>query len=513
MKPAVDCVRQLVKLRAGCQPALWRFSGVRQTILSWFAALPLAAMLFSAPVRVLIITGESDLPYHDWRASTPYLRAVLERTGRFDVKVAEEPRALNTAALAGYDVLVLNYNGPRWGTEAEQAVEDFVRGGKGMIAFHGVSYGPFYGQDMKTRRAAGTPWHAYADMVGVTWKLENIGHSDRHVFPVKWTNRNHPISRGLEPAFLANDELYHHMDHRPNVQVIASAFSDPKVRGTGKDEPVIWTVPFGTGRVLHMTLGHDLSAMVQPGFVAAFARGTEWAATGQVTLGAAISAHPDPKRDAVRVLVVTGGHGYPPAFYTLFEGYDDIRWSHAASQKDAFRAGMKDRFDVIVLHDMAETISDEQRANLQSFVDSGRGVVSIHHAIVDYTSWPWWHEQVVGGKYFTEATSGHEKSAFREGVDVVARPVKGMTKHPVLRGVGPIVVRDEVYRGMWRSPRITVLMETDHPESDPPVVYTGSHPKTRAVYIQLGHDAATFRHPGYRRLVHNAILWSAGRLE
>jgi len=32
------------------------------------------------------------------------------------------------------------------------------------------------------------------------------------------------------------------------------------------------------------------------------------------------------------------------------------------------------------------------------------------------------------------------------------------------------------------------------------------------IYIQLGHDPETFRHPGYRRLVYNAILWSAGRL-
>ena len=478
-----------------------------------FSCLFCHTVASAAPLRVLIVTGETDLPYHDWRVTTPFLRGVLERTGRFDVKVAEEPRALNKAALAAYDVLVLNYNGPRWSPEAEQAVEDFVRSGKGMIAFHGVSYGPFYGQDLKKRQLAGTPWPAYADLMGVTWKLENIGHSQRHVFPVKWANRNHPIARGLDATFLANDELYHRMDHRTNVEVIASAYSAPQAGGTGKDEPIVWTVPFGKGRVLHMTLGHDLSAMAQPGFLAAFARGTEWAATGDVTLPGSIAAHVEPKRDAVRVLVVTGGHGYPPAFYTLFEGYDNVRWSHATSQKDAFRADMKDRFDVLVLHDMAESIGEQERAHLQSFVESGKGVVSIHHSIVDYTSWPWWYQQVIGGKYFTEAAAGHDKSAYREGVEIVARPAKGMARHPVLRGVGPIVVHDEVYRGMWRSPKITVLMETDHAENDPPVVYAGPHPKAKSVYIQLGHEAATFRHPGYRRLVHNAILWSAGRLQ
>ena len=55
-------------------------------------------------------------------------------------------------------------------------------------------------------------------------------------------------------------------------------------------------------------------------------------------------------------------------------------------------------------------------------------------------------------------------------------------------------------------------METDHPQNDRPVVYIGPNPQTRAVYIQLGHSESTFRNPGYRRLVHNAILWGAGRL-
>ncbi len=466
-------------------------------------------------LRALILTGETDLPYHDWRESTPFVRQMLENTGRFEVKVAEEVRGLTPATLAGFDVLVLNYNGPRWGEPAERAIEEFVRAGKGMIAIHGVSYGTFYGQVFEKRwtkpPGSGAGWAAYADMMGVTWKPENIGHSARHVFEVKWTDREHPIARGLPPAFLANDELYHKMDHKPNVHVIATAYSDPKKGGTGKNEPIVWTVPFGKGRVVHITLGHDLSAMVQPGFAAVFARGTEWAASSAVTLPVEIAVHRETKRDAVRVLVVTGGHGYPASFYSLFKGYDDVRWSHATSQAQAFRPGMKDRYDVVVFHDMYEAIGEKERAALQEFVDSGKGVVSTHHAIVNYTSWPWWYEDVIGGKYFTADALGHPKSAYHEGVEIVANPVKGAGTHPVMRGVGPIVVRDEAYKGMWHSPKITVLMETDHAENDRPVVYIGPHPKARVVYIQLGHETDAFRHPGYRKLVHNAIVWASGR--
>src|SRR5205823_2312594 len=126
---------------------------------------------------------------------------------------------------------------------------------------------------------------------------------------------------------------------------------------------------------------------------------------------ARIASPSQPKKDAVRLLVVTGGHSYPSAFYTLFEGYDDIVWTHATSQAEAFTPAMKDRFDAVLLHDMAETIGEPEKASLRAFVEAGKGVVSIHHAIVDYTSWPWWYEEVIGGKYFVKAVDSHAKSS------------------------------------------------------------------------------------------------------
>ena len=64
---------------------------------------------------------------------------------------------------------------------------------------------------------------------------------------------------------------------------------------------------------------------------------------------------------------------------------------------------------------------------------------------------------------------------------------------------------------MWHSPRIRVLMETDHPLNDRPVVYLGPNADWRVVYVQFGHGSHAHYHPGVRRLLHNAILWGAGR--
>ncbi len=249
-----------------------------------------AAAAAADQIRVLILTGQSDYS-HPWQPTVPFMRETLNNAGRFDVRVEEEVRGITSGTLAGYDALVDYYYGPRLGEATEKAIEDFIRGGKGMVGVHGIDYGPFFGQaggnpQEPKRRMEGEPWPAFAEMLGMYWKIENIGHTRRHVYPVQWTDREHPIAKGLPPVFLANDELHHRIDLKPNAHVIATGFDDPAIPGggggTGKDEPVIWAVPFGQGRVVMTVLGHDLLAMTQPGFIQAFTRAVEWTATGTV---------------------------------------------------------------------------------------------------------------------------------------------------------------------------------------------------------------------------------------
>jgi type 1 glutamine amidotransferase len=259
-----------------------------------FSSLVVRPALAQAPpahkIRVLVLTGNSDWS-HPWQGTAPFLQGILTNTGRFDVKLEEEVNGITSATLANYDVLIDYYYGPRWNKVTEDAIADFVRSGKGMVGVHGITYGPFFGQAggsaTEPRRLEGEPWKDFIDMLGMTWQLDNIGHATRHVFVVQWTDPNSPISRGLPPTFVANDELYHKIDLKPNAHVIATAFDDPNNKGgTGKVEPVIWTVPYGQGRVVMMVIGHDLLAMSQPGFMDAFARSTEWAATGDVAANA-----------------------------------------------------------------------------------------------------------------------------------------------------------------------------------------------------------------------------------
>ena len=275
-----------------------------------------ASLFKKGAFRALILTGQNN---HDWQATTPLLRTLLLNTGRFDVRVNEEPSGMTSATLAPYDVVILNYNGPRLGRVAEEALENFVRSGKGLVGVHGANWA-FSGLVVLAENSRPTdilesPWAEFKQMIGGVWsdKPPASGHAPRHKFQVKFVDRKDPITAGLASEFEADDELYHNIHMASNVHILATAYDDPRntpeppaatvsdtssqstapspalgkmprldMNPTGKDEPVLWTVHYGKGRTFYTALGHDVKAMEMPGFATTFVRGVEWAATGTV---------------------------------------------------------------------------------------------------------------------------------------------------------------------------------------------------------------------------------------
>jgi uncharacterized protein len=245
------------------------------------AAEPRAALFKPGARRVLILSGFNN---HDWRTTTPFMRAALDGSGRLDCRVEEEPAGITAATLAVYDAVLLDYNGPRLGVTAEEALAAFVRSGKGLIVVHGASWA-FNGLDVlgdKHKRMGifEPAWPEYRRMIGGIWSEEApaTGHGDRHKFTVRITGSEHPVTRGLPTTLEADDELYHHMRMQAGAKVLAVAFDAPETRGTGKDEPIFWVVEYGAGRVFHTALGHDVPAMKMSAFLEPLLRGAAWAA-------------------------------------------------------------------------------------------------------------------------------------------------------------------------------------------------------------------------------------------
>lgn len=214
-----------------------------------------------------------------------------------------------------------------------------------------------------------------------------------------------------------------------------------------------------------------------------------------------------PGADPARVLLVTGGHDHETSFYALFEGSPEMRVNVDPHPMPYRRGDLRKRYDVLVLYDSMQEISEPERKNLQVFLESGKGLVILHHALVDYSDWQWWCEEVMGARWIKAQSSPLKwKSTWKHDVEMEIEPVG---KHPVTEGIGKFRIVDETYKGLWYSPDNTVLMKTGEPTSDGPVVWITPYRKSRVVAIELGHDRKAHENPSYRRLVKNAVLWAA----
>ena len=208
----------------------------------------------------------------------------------------------------------------------------------------------------------------------------------------------------------------------------------------------------------------------------------------------------------VRLLLVTGGHEHELSFCEMFTGNVDYEVTVNPHPKP-FRENMTAKYDAVVLYDLAN-VPETERAPLRRFVESGKGVVVLHHAIADNQDWPWWYEEVVGGRYLLKAEGSRPASQYKHDVAMEIRPTGS---HPILTGIGPFRILDEAYKAMWITPRVQPLLVTDAPENDRTVARVSPYEKSRVVFIQLGHVSDAHRHTVYRRLLHNGIFWAAGR--
>jgi type 1 glutamine amidotransferase len=217
-----------------------------------------------------------------------------------------------------------------------------------------------------------------------------------------------------------------------------------------------------------------------------------------------------PRAGAVRALLITGGHDHETSFYTLFHGYEDLGRVPVTSSSTAFQSDLRDKYDVLIMYDFSRDLPEAGKKHLREFVESGKGVVVLHHALLNYQTWRWWYEDVVGGSYRLRREGDMPASTYKGDQTIRVAPESA---HPITRGLGSFEVRDETYKHMWLSPRVRPLLTTDNPQGDRLLAWIGPCTTSRVVAIQLGHGPTVFSHPAYRKLVHDAILWSAGRLK
>ena len=290
-------------------------------VLIVLAVIP-SASFAAAPMNALIIDGQNN--HSVWPQTTYMMKKYLEDTGLFRVDIARTAYTWGGGDLPGrypapgittksveqpttdpdfrpefrkYDVVVSNYNGAAWPRETQSAFVDFVRNGGGVVIVHAannafvdwseyneiIGLGGWNGRDEKSGP------YVYFDESGRLVRDDKPGpgghHGAQHEFSVVVRDRRHPVTKGMPVEWMhTQDELYDLLrGPAANMQVLATAWASREHGGSGRHEPMIFSVVYGKGRILHTPMGHGDYSQECVGFITTIQRGAEWAVTGKVT--------------------------------------------------------------------------------------------------------------------------------------------------------------------------------------------------------------------------------------
>ncbi|HEY4075686.1 MAG TPA: ThuA domain-containing protein [Rhizomicrobium sp.] len=241
----------------------------------------------AAKPRALALIGDR---YHN----PDYIRVSLDKVFQ-DLNIAIDYTidyaALSAAMLKPYQLLLIlrdgmiwpgGYSGPdayayepslenpgdfpppkpvSWITEDQGlAVKNFVNAGGGFYALHNSSNISLYSKNFR-------------EVMGGAY----VGHPPLRPFQVHATTNGHPITAGLQP-FVVNDEQHFvDYDKDPRYVILESENLDGltfEQRGT--KSPAGWAYDFGKGRVVFTAVGHTIHAMWNPQYLALQKRAVRW---------------------------------------------------------------------------------------------------------------------------------------------------------------------------------------------------------------------------------------------
>lgn len=267
------------------------------------ACLATSGLQAADKIKVLIADGPQKA--HKHQDTTPVLKKILEKVPLFEV---DHSRSSKESCADGsykpdfskYDVIVINegFGATDWPKATQKAFEEYMANGGGMVSVHAANnswpnweeYNKMTGVGGWGGRNEKSGPYLYVDAEGKTVKDKSPGrggsHGPQHEFEMIVRAKEHPVMKGLPASFKHGpDELYDRLrGPAENVTILASAFSATEKKGSGRHEPALMAVSYGKGRVFHSILGHHVQQIKEGSFVTTFQRGTEWAATGKVTI-------------------------------------------------------------------------------------------------------------------------------------------------------------------------------------------------------------------------------------
>jgi type 1 glutamine amidotransferase len=276
-------------------------ASLRLAVIAVSLVTLLPTALWAEPaLKALIVDGQNN--HGNWPTTTKMMKKYLEDTKLFTVEIATTAKQGTDENFkpdfGKYNVVVSNYNGAPWPEAARQAFVDYVKGGGGFVVVHAANnafgdwqeYNEMIGLGGWGGRNEKSGPYVFVDADGKVVRDEAKGsgghHGPQHPFQVIVRDGEHPVTKGMPKEWMhVNDELYDLLrGPGENMHILATAYADKAKGGSGRHEPMIFTIDHGKGRVFHTPMGHGNDSQECVGFITTLQRGAEWAATGKVTL-------------------------------------------------------------------------------------------------------------------------------------------------------------------------------------------------------------------------------------
>jgi uncharacterized protein len=212
-----------------------------------------------------------------------------------------------------------------------------------------------------------------------------------------------------------------------------------------------------------------------------------------------------PVKDQAHLIAQWLGQGYQCEFLDGVDAFEGLDECDLLVVMGLHWTGMVEGESPMVYRPMLE---HHQRA-LETYVASGRPVLSHHGGIASYDDWPRFGE-LLG---FTWVWGETSHSPFGE-YHVSVRS----DSHPITKGLQDFTVQDELYYNVRVASgfRVDILAEAGWEGQARPMIFVGQGGRTpgagRTVYLANGHDLRTFEAPEMRRLWLNTMQWLTGEV-